>query len=132
MCLRTVSQFVVSTVTTSVKPERDRLMVKEPADIPSNHPQYVVMFYTIYVNKPHRSIRQQCRETHDGRFILFDGEGSRREVMQMAREAADQAESVNVVWRSNRVFSRSWSGDAVAAVEEGLGLDGYGLRRFAS
>ncbi len=107
-------------------------MVKEPADIPSNHPQYVVMFYTIYVNKPHRSIRQQCRETHDGRFILFDGEGSRREVMQMAREAADQAESVNVVWRSNRVFSRSWSGDAVAAVEEGLGLDGYGLRRFVS
>ncbi|MBT8399386.1 MAG: hypothetical protein KJO98_02820 [Rhodothermia bacterium] len=90
------------------------------------------MLYTIYVNKPHRSIREQCRETSDGRFILFDGEGSRREVMEMARKAADHADSVNVVWRSNRVFSRSWSGDAVVAVEQAPGLDGYGLRRFAT
>ena len=51
--------------------------------------------------------------------------------MQMAREAADRAESVNVVWRSNRVFSRRWSGVAIAAIEDDSGLGGYGLRRFA-
>ncbi len=67
------------------------------------------MIYTVYVSKPHRTLRSKCRRTDDGRYVLYEGEGHRREVMKMAREAAEHADSVHVVWRSARTFQRGWS-----------------------
>ena len=67
------------------------------------------MVYTIYVNKPHRSIRRRCKLTSDGRYVLFEGEGNRSIIMDMARKAADHAESVNVISRSVRAITRGWA-----------------------
>jgi hypothetical protein len=66
------------------------------------------MNYTIIVKAPRGHLRRQCRRTSDGRYIFFEGVRSRREVMEMARRAADFAESVHVVWNSTRTLSRGW------------------------
>ncbi len=75
------------------------------------------MIYTIYVNKPRRHFRRKCRLAPDGRYILFEGEGSRHDVMKMAREASDHAESVHVVWKSTRSLQRQWSPDPVVSAD---------------
>ncbi len=66
------------------------------------------MIYTVYVSKPHRALRDRCRRTDDGRYVLFEGESNRRDVMKMAREAAEEADAVHVVWRTARTFQRGW------------------------
>ena len=66
------------------------------------------MHYTIIVRAPRGHLRRQCRRTEDGRYILFEGVKPRRDVMELARRASDFAESVHVVWNSERTFSRGW------------------------
>ena len=66
------------------------------------------MHYTIIVKAPRGHLRRQCKRTEDGRYILFEGVRARRDVMEMARRASDFAESVHVVWNSEKTFSRGW------------------------
>ena len=66
------------------------------------------MNYTIIVKAPRGHLRQQCRLTDDGRYILFEGVKARRDVMEMARRASDFADSVHVVWNSGRTFAKGW------------------------
>jgi hypothetical protein len=71
------------------------------------------MHYTIVVKAPRGHLRRQCRLTEDGRYILFEGVKPRREVMELARRASNFAESVHVVWSSERSLSRGWRADQV-------------------
>ena len=74
------------------------------------------MHYTIIVKAPRGHLRRQCRLTDDGRYILFEGVRPRRDVMEMARRASDFAESVHVVWNSEKTFSKGWRLDRAAVM----------------
>ncbi len=71
------------------------------------------MHSTIVVKSPREPLRQLCRRLVDGRYILFDGNRSRSEIMAIARRAARYADGVQVVWDSEALGLRSISRSAL-------------------